>query len=251
MVKKHFSLTNCTVMLGLVCMMGCGGGKNTASVPVEAVPVYQETAGDYYLQPGDNLDIKFFYNPELNENVTIRPDGKISLQLIEEVQAAGLTPAQLDDLLTKQYATQLKQATLTVIIKEFGGQRIYVGGEVNSPQVLEVVGRVNALQAIFNAGGFKDNAKMSSVMIVSRGSENTPQVRKVDLKQALNGNLSENDYLLKPFDMVYVPKTNLARADEFMKHIYNFIPPRIGLNFQYELHSEDNNDNYKRDTNVE
>lgn len=240
MVKKHSLLAGCTVTLSLMYLMGCGGGKNTtAALPVEALPVYQETAGEYYLQPGDNLDIKFFYNPELNENVTIRPDGKISLQLIEEVQAAGLTPAQLDDLLTEQYAMQLKQATLTVIIKEFGGQRIYVGGEVNSPQVLEVVGKVNALQAIFNAGGFKDNAKMSSVMIVSRGPENAPQVRKVDLKQALNGNLSENDYLLKPFDMVYVPKTNLARADEFMKHIYNFIPPRISLGFHYELHNED------------
>jgi len=239
MVKKHFSLTNCAVILGLICMMGCGGGKNTASVPVEAVPVYQETAGDYYLQPGDNLDIKFFYNPELNENVTIRPDGKISLQLIEEVQAAGLTPAQLDDLLTKQYATQLKQATLTVIIKEFGGQRIYVGGEVYSPQVLEVVGRVNALQAIFNAGGFKSDAKMSSVMIVSRGQDNKPLAKKVDLKKALKGELPEEDFLLKPFDMVYVPKTNLARADEFVKHIYNFIPPRIGLTFTYELHNEE------------
>ena len=242
MVKKDFLLTGCMVTLSLMCLIGCGGGKNTAALPVEATPVYQETAGDYYLQPGDNLDIKFFYNPELNENVTIRPDGKISLQLIEEVQAAGLTPAQLDDLLTKQYATQLKQATLTVIIKEFGGQRIYVGGEVYSPQVLTVVGKVNALQAIFNAGGFKDNAKLSSVMIVSRGPGNRPLAKKVDLKKALKGELPEEDFILKPFDMVYVPKTNLARADEFMKHIYNFIPPRIGIGFSYELHTEDENE---------
>jgi len=252
MVKKHFLLAGCVAALSLISLSGCGGGKNTAALPVETVPVYQETAGDYYLQPGDNLDIKFFYNPELNENVTIRPDGKISLQLIEEVQAAGLTPAQLDDLLTKQYATQLKQATLTVIIKEFGGQRIYVGGEVNSPQVLEVVGRVNALQAIFNAGGFKDDAKLSSVMIVSRGPDNQPITRKVNLKKALEGALDENEYILKPFDMVYVPKTNLARADDFITHIYNFIPPGIGLGFQYELHSEDDYDNDNdRETNVE
>jgi len=238
MVKKYFLLASFTGTLLILCLAGCGV-NNTKTLSAEAAPVYREAAGDYYLQPGDNLDIKFFYNPELNENVTIRPDGKISLQLIEEVQAAGLTPAQLDDLLTKQYATQLKQATLTVIIKEFGGQRIYVGGEVNSPQVLEVVGRVNALQAIFNAGGFKDNAKMSSVMIVSRGPDNQPLAKKVDLKKALEGTLPENDYLLKPFDMVYVPKTNLAKADEFITHIYNFIPPGIGLGFYYELHTED------------
>lgn len=238
-MKKQFPLMQCMIILSITYLVGCGGGTNTAAIPVDAAPVFQEAEGDYYLQPGDNLDIKFFYNPELNENVTIRPDGKISLQLIEEVQAAGLTPAQLDDLLTKQYATQLKQATLTVIIKDFGGQRIYVGGEVNSPQVLEVVGRVNALQAIFNAGGFKDDAKLSSVMIVSRGPHNEALVKKVDLKKALNGSLPEHDYLLKPFDMVYVPKTNLAKADDFIKHIYNFIPPRISLGFHYELHNED------------
>lgn len=239
MVNKHFLLAGCIVALLLIFLMGCGGGKNTTALPVEAAPVYQETIGDYYLQPGDNLDIKFFYNPELNENVTIRPDGKISLQLIEEVQAAGLTPAQLDELVTEAYSAELKQNIVTVILKEFGGQRIYVGGEVNSPQVLEVVGRVNALQAIFNAGGFKDNAKMSSVMIVSRGPENRPLVKKVDLTQALEGKLSEDNYLLKPFDMVYVPKTNLARASEFITNIYSFIPPRVGLSFQYELHNEE------------
>lgn len=240
-MKKDFIVLKYFFLLPLIFMIyisGCGG-KDLSAPAVEMKTVYQETAEDYYLQPGDNLDIKFFYNPELNENVTIRPDGKISLQLIEEIKAAGLTPAQLDVLLTGKYATQLKQPTLTVILKDFGGQRIYVGGEVNTPQVLEVVGRVNALQAIFNAGGFKDNAKLSSVMIVSRGPENRPLARKVDLKKALEGNLSEDDYLLKPFDMVYVPKTNLARADDFIKHIYNFIPPRIGVAFTYELHNED------------
>ena len=226
------------VTLSLLCIIGCGG-KNTAPLPIEPPPAYQEVTEDYYLQPGDNLDIKFFYNPELNENVTIRPDGKISLQLIEEIQAAGLTPAQLDELVTRAYSSELKQNKVTVILKEFGGQRIYVGGEVNSPQVLEVVGKVNALQAIFNAGGFKTDAKLSSVMIVSRGPENRPLVKKVDLKQALEGKLSEDNYLLKPFDMVYVPKTNLARADDFIKHIYNFIPPRIGVAFTYELHNEE------------
>ena len=103
MVNNHFVLAGYITTISLMCLMGCGGGENTTVLPVVAVPVYQETAGDYYLQPGDNLDIKFFYNPELNENVTVRPDGKISLQLIEEIRAAGLTPAQLDDLLTEQY----------------------------------------------------------------------------------------------------------------------------------------------------
>jgi len=232
-----------------VILAGCGG-KNISTLPVETPPVYKEVMEDYYLQPGDNLDIKFFYNPELNENATIRPDGKITLQLIDEVPAAGLTPTQLDEVLTRAYSSQIKQSVLTVILKSFGGQRIYVGGEVNSPQVLEVVGRVNALQAIFDAGGFRNDAKLSSVIIVSRGADNRPVARKVNLTKALNGEVPEEEYLLKPFDLIYVPKTMLAKADQFITHIYKFIPPRVGLSFQYELHNEPNKlDDDNRDTN--
>jgi polysaccharide export outer membrane protein len=232
-----------------VILTGCGG-KNIAPPPVDNPLVYKEVMEDYYLQPGDNLDIKLFYNPELNENVTIRPDGKITLQLIDEVAAAGLTPAQLDETLTRAYSSQIKQTVITVILKEFGGQRIYVGGEVNRPQVLKVVGRVNALQAIFDAGGLGNDAKLSSVIIVSRGADNRPVARKVNLKKALKGEIPEEEYLLKPFDMVYVPRTILAKSDQFFTHLYKFIPPRIGLSFQYELHNEPNKlDDDNRDQN--
>ena len=238
-MKKDLLIISYLLFSGLITLTGCGG-KNLSPPPVEKPPVFKETVDGYYLQPGDNLEIKFFYNSELNENVTIRPDGKISLQLINEIQAAGLTPEQLDELLTKEYRSSLKQAEVAVILKSFGGQRIYVGGEVNAPQVLKVVGRINALQAIFDAGGLKDDAQLSSVIIVSRGPDNRPVARKVNLKKALKGKLPEDDYLLKPFDMVYVPKTYIAQADQFITHIYKFIPPRVGLGFSYELHNEPN-----------
>ena len=239
-MNKKTAIVNYLLFSVIITLIGCGGGKNLSTPPIQNTLVYKGVMEDYYLQPGDNLEIKFFYNPELNESVIIRPDGKISLQLIDEIQAAGLTPAQLDDILTKKYSSQLKQSVLTVILKSFGGQRIYVGGEVNSPQVLTVVGKVNALQAIFDAGGLRDDAKLSSVIIVSRGPDHRPFTRKVNLKKALNGEIAEDEYLLKPFDMVYVPKTNLAKADQFITHIYKFIPPRVGLSFQYELHNEPN-----------
>ena len=236
-MKTHSPFFSYLVIIALLITMGCST-KNQQPLLTKAPPVFKETVEDYYLQPGDNLDIKCFYNPELNENVTIRPDGKISLQLIDEVQVAGLTPAQLDEMLTQKYSAHLKQAMITVIVREFGGQRIYVGGEVYAPQVLEVQGRVNALQAIFDAGGLKDDAKLSSVMIVSKGPENQPVARKVNLQKALQGELPEEDYLLRPYDMVYVPKTNLARSSRFITQIYSFIPRNVTFGFQYELHNE-------------
>ena len=220
-----------------ITLAGCAG-HNTINTPATNPLVYKEGQDDYFLQPGDTLDIKFLYNPELNENVTIRPDSKISLQMIDETRAGGLTPAQLNEALTKAYSSQLKQPRITVIVKSFGGQRIYVGGEVNTPQTLTVIGKIDALQAIMNAGGFRPDAKPSSVMIISRDPDNRPVARRVDLKKVLNGAPSTEDFTLKPFDVVYVPKTELATADEFITHIYNFMPRNIYLGFSYELHNE-------------
>jgi protein involved in polysaccharide export with SLBB domain len=241
---KNKTFIKYSIILASLLLAGCAG-YNKTSVPMINPSVYKEGQVDYFFQPGDTLDIKFLYNPELNESVIIRPDGKISLQMIDETRASGLTPAQLNEALTKAYSSQLKQPRITVIVRSFGGQRIYVGGEVNTPRTLTVNGKVDALQAIMDAGGFKPDAKPSSVMIISKDKENRPVVRKVDLKKVLKGAPSTEDFTLKPFDVVYVPKTELATADEFMTHIYNFIPRNIYFGFNYDVHTEfqDNNNN--------
>lgn len=228
----------CLVFILSVCLSGCALGP-ASQIPQRPPQAYEPVMTDYFLQPGDNLDIKFFYNPELNENVTIRPDGRISLQLIDEVKAAGLTPMQLDNVLTERYGGQLKSPILAVIVKSFEGQKIYVGGEVNEPQVLNIVGRVNALQAIFDAGGLTPDAKLSNTVIIRRGPNNAPIARIVNLERALRGELPEKEYLLVPYDMIYIPKTAVAQVDQFLSHLYSFIPRNIGLGFTYELHAVD------------
>ena len=126
-MKNYSMICICSLSFMLFSLAGCGGNKNLP-LPLHNAPiVYTPVTEDYYLQPGDNLEIKFFNNPELNENLTIRPDGKISLELIDEVQTAGLTPAQLDELLTEKYNSQLREVVITVMLKSFGGQKIYVG----------------------------------------------------------------------------------------------------------------------------
>ena len=100
---------------------------------------------EYRIQVGDQLDIKFFYNPELNEQVTVRPDGRISLQLVHEVMTAGLTPAELTGLLTKKYAAELKKPEVTVIVRSSGGHKIYVDGEVAKPGMFSLMGFTTVL----------------------------------------------------------------------------------------------------------
>ena len=80
---------------------------------------------------GDQLEVKFFYNPELNEQVIVRPDGRISLQLANEIMVAGLTPLELTDLLKKKYSTEISKPEITIIVRTFTSQRVFVDGEVN------------------------------------------------------------------------------------------------------------------------
>jgi protein involved in polysaccharide export with SLBB domain len=97
-----------------------------------------------------------------------------------------------------------------------------------------LTGKLNAIQAIFSSGGFTDDARRSEVVIISRGPDNKPVARKVNLKKALKGKLLENEYLLRPFDVVYIPRTRLAKIDDFTSHIYRIISPRIWRGLSYE-----------------
>ena len=183
------------------------------------------------------MNIKFFYNPELNETVTVRPDGKISLQLVDEVQAAGLKPSQLDDELTKKYAQELKKPAITVIVNSFGGQRIYVGGEVNRQGLLTLAGAMTPLQAVLNAGGFMETANPASAIIIRKGPGNKPVPIRMNLDDAMEGKTGSAVFLLQPDDIVYVPKSAIAKANKFVnQYIENLLLYRgISLGFSYQV----------------
>jgi polysaccharide export outer membrane protein len=194
----------------------------------------------YLIQPGDQLDIKFFYNPELNETLTVRPDGKISLQLIDELQAAGLKPSELDDVLTKKYSYELKKPSITVIVKSFSGQRIYVGGEVNRQGLMTISSNMTPLQAVLNAGGFKETASPGNAIVIRKGPGNKPVPIAMNLEDAMKGKAGTADFLLKPDDIVFVPKTAIAKANKFVnQYIENLLLFRgVSFGFTYEVHSD-------------
>jgi protein involved in polysaccharide export with SLBB domain len=175
-----------------------------------------EPIADYRLRPGDEIEVKFFYHSDLNEKLGIGPDGKISLQLIDEVLAAGLTGSQLDDLLTKEFDKHLENFDITVIVREYSGLKVYVGGEVVRPTYLSLQGNMTVLQSIFEAQGFKTSAKLENVLLVRKGPENRPEAMVIDIASVISGEQLENDIYLKPSDIVYVPKTWVARAGDFV-----------------------------------
>jgi polysaccharide export outer membrane protein len=205
--------------------------KNPTPITYPGIQVtYPYTEKEYRLQVGDQLDIKFFYNPELNEQVTVRPDGKISLQLVHEIMAAGLTPGELTDLLTKGYATEVKRPEITVIVRSFSSQKVYVDGEVNKAGMINLVGFATVLQAISQAGGVKDTARTEEVIVIRRGADNKPLAITVNVKKAIDGTDMSQDIVLRPFDIVYVPKSPIANVNKWVdQYIRKNIPIYLGI----------------------
>jgi len=222
------------VIFGL--LLSCASQQPVIKPETSVEKATPQKPQEYIIQPSDQLDIKFFYNPEINETITVRPDGKISLQLVDEVQAAGLKPSQLDDVLTQKYSHELKKPMITVIVKSFEGQRIYVGGEVNRPGLIKLAGGVTPLQAVFNAGGFKETANPESAIVIRKGPGNRPVPINMNLKDAMQGKSSSADFLLQPDDIVYVPKTAIALANKFVnQYIERLLLYRgVSLGFTYQ-----------------
>jgi len=228
-----------TAMVFFGLFAGCSAHRNTLTDDAQAAAYRSQRPPEYLIQPGDQLDVKFFYNPELNETVSVRPDGKISLQLIDDVQAADLAPSELDNILTQKYRKELMKPVITVIVKSFTGQRVYVGGEVNKQGLLNLTSGMTPLQAIFSAGGFKETAKLEGSLVIRKGIDNRPFPILVDLKKALYGGKPEIGFHLQPYDIVYVPKTFIAEANKFVnQYIEQLLLFRgISFGFGYELNN--------------
>lgn len=233
-MKHHRSLFVFTITIFFL-LVGCASQQTNLNSEAAIVPATFQKPHDYLIQPGDVLDIKFFYNTEINETVTVRPDGKISLQLVDDVPAAGLKPLQLDDLLTQKYSKELKNPLLTVIVRSFTGQQIYVGGEVIRQGLIDLTTAMTPFQAVLNAGGFKETAKPESSIVIRKGLDNRPVPIKINLKDA-----SSVNFLLHPQDIVYVPKSAIAKLNKFVdQYIEGLLMFRgASLGFSYELHTE-------------
>src|SRR5262245_49330612 len=114
---------------------------------------------DYRIGPGDELEVKFFYTPELTTVAVVRADGSINLPLVGDVKVAESTPRELAARLQAEYLKHLQRPEVAINVRTFASQRVFVGGQVGRPGMQPLVGRVSVLQAVLAADGFKDDAR--------------------------------------------------------------------------------------------
>ena len=230
-----------TTVIVLLSLTACATAPKVATTAEDYKDAMMTPAPKVVLGPGDVIDIRFRFLPELDYQQAIRPDGKISLQMIDEVKAAGMTPEELDKHLTQLYSTRLKSPEITVIVVTLANQVVYVGGEVQTPGVLPLVGRLTAVQAVMNSGGFKETAEPENALVIRKGTDNQPVPILVNLQKVVDGNGTSIDMPLQPADVVYVPKSQIAKVNKFVRQYIQdvFLVRGPSLGFTYELHAED------------
>lgn len=241
MRKETILMLVLAVFAGIFLISCASQSSNVKEVEPIAWPEAEKPLA-YRIAPGDQLDIKFFFNPELNETVTVRPDGMISLQLIDEIQAAGLQPVELDHKLTELYSRELRKPVLTVIVRSFTRQRIYVGGEVNTPGLVELPAGMTVLQSIFQSGGFMETAEPAETLIIRKGENDRPVPLRIDLAAVMNAG-GGSDFQLQPDDIVFVPKSAIANANKFVEQYISGLLMFRGWSFGISYRIFDNSNN--------
>lgn len=219
------------VLSGAVMIL-VSGGCGPVAKPVALLQ--PPPAESYTLAAGDVLAIKFYRNPELNEDeLAIRPDGHISLQLIDDIRAAGLTPAALSQELSRRYDPELQDARVSVIVKTFANNRVFVSGEVGHQGVFDLGAGLTLYQAIQQAGGFLKTANRKQVILIRRSAGNVADGYAVDLRDVESGIAPQDDVLLTARDVVVVPRSMIADVNIFVEqYVRNNLPMQnIGLGF--------------------
>jgi polysaccharide export outer membrane protein len=159
---------------------------------------------NYSIAPDDVLTIDVWKEPEISRTVPVRRDGKISLPLLNDVQAAGLTPTQLSSEIEEKLHATVVHPQVTVIVSQMSGQRIYILGQVNRGGAYPLVPDMTAMQALSVAGGFTPFANLKKIYVM-RTENGEEKVFRINYKELVSGRKTEQNIHLKAGDTIVVP----------------------------------------------
>lgn len=203
------------------------GGDVMEFLDATAPPGVEE---EYLIGVGDRLDVVFFVHKELSTpGLLVRTDGRITMPYVGDVRAAGLTPMQLDSTLSSLYSEVLRDPNLSVIVKEPAEKLVYVLGQVKRAGGFKFETRVSVLGAVALAGGLDEGAKTSHVLVIRRDGADRIVGAEINIAAATSGYNVANDIWLKNYDIVFVPKTRLKSAAEFVQLMNEILFPPVDI----------------------
>lgn len=180
---------------------------------------------DYRIHQGDKLSVKFFYQPELNEvSVVVRPDGFISLQMVDDLRVEGLTVSELKKRLEKAYEEILLKPVISVAILEFVAPRIYIGGQINKPGRYDLRDGQTLVQMIFLAGGFTSDANKKLVIRARPDGKGDWQIQLANVSKILSQKGTEKDLQLEDGDYIFVPESKISQITKAVEGFRGLLP---------------------------
>jgi polysaccharide export outer membrane protein len=205
-MKKAIKLV---VFMGMVLLAAsmlaqtADANKSEAAKTEKATDAAAATPPDYVIGADDTLHISVWKEPDLTESLPVRPDGKISMPLLNDVMAAGLTPLELKDSITEKLKKYIADPRVTVVVTAMNSRRIFVTGEVTHTGPIALLPHMTVLQALAQAG-FTQFANLKAIYVLR--TENGKQVKlPFNYKEVVKGNRPEQNIALKPGDTVVVP----------------------------------------------
>jgi polysaccharide export outer membrane protein len=182
----------------------------------------------YRIRSGDKLNIKFVYQPELNEpSAIVRPDGFITLSMIDEVRAKGLTVAELKSRVEDAYKEILLNPVVSINLTDLVAPCVYVGGQVNRAGSYELRAGQTVVQAVILAGGFTREAHRKMVLHARPDGKGNLKVTQIDVTDLFSRSGNAQELLLRDGDYVYVPDSKLSRFSRVVE-AFRFAVPGFG-----------------------
>lgn len=219
-----------STMLGLLVMTAAGCATSSTPVGSKLIDVVPGTTDgtdtSYRLQVGDGIAVHFFSFPDLDDTATIGPDGRVALRLINDFPIAGMTLAEATKDANDRYEKVLRHPGISILIKSYALQQIYVDGEVNSPGVIRSTIPLTASGAIAQAGGIKlATAHSHGALLLRRRPDGAIVYYKLGFHGDLPG--GEGDPILRTNDLIYVPRTAIASVADFVQSNVSRIVPFV------------------------
>lgn len=219
----------CTIALCFIataCVDGLGQSKVSTATQQQSGALLQSNSSNgpalqtrdqrYRLERGDVFDVDFAFTPEFNETATIQPDGYISLHAVGNVKVLGQTIPEASETIRVAYIGVLSNPKIALLLKDFEKAYFIAGGWVEKPGKYDLRGETTLSQAIQVAGGLKDGAKTSQVILFRSVSNDLIEVKKLNLKDILSGKDLREDIHLQPGDMFLVPKSTFAKIAPYV-----------------------------------
>ncbi|MDP2116768.1 MAG: polysaccharide biosynthesis/export family protein [Brevundimonas sp.] len=206
---------------------GAGGriqGVGRTAFPEIGFADWTEMEPEYVLYPGDEIEIATPTAAELTRTQRIGPDGRISLPLVGQIMAADRTIAEVEADASDAFASQLRRPVVEITLKTAGPIRVWVGGEVRTPGMIEMNGDLDAYQAVIQAGDFLPTARAQEVALIRRGPGGVRMMRAVDLRPRRGEVVA-----LRRGDIIFVPRSTLGEVANFVSLIRNALP--IGFSY--------------------